>query len=363
MKLLYITPYVEGAGGLQRVIAIKTNYFIENWDYPIEILVTNGGINHLHFEFNKKIVFHQEKPQGKGLLYLNNYRKILKKHITAINPDIVLICDNGFKGYCASLLLSIKQPLIFESHLTKYIALKPENLLDKNINYFKYKFYNYCVSKFSKCVVLVESLKREFNTHNILVIPNPIWFTTNKKPNYGSKKVIAVGRHSYEKGFDRMLSIWQIIHSKYPDWKLDIYGDKNKKLDLVSLAGALGLNKVVTFFDAVPNINEKYLEASFCIMTSHFEGFGMVLIEAMESGITCVAYDCPCGPADIITNNKNGFLIENENQNDFIKAVSILIENINLREIMGALAKESNEKYKIQPIMDQWKMLFESLKK
>jgi glycosyltransferase involved in cell wall biosynthesis len=363
MKLLYITPSIEGAGGLQRVIAIKTNYFIENWNYEIEILVTNGGVLNLNFDFNKKIVFYQEKPKGKGLSYLNNYAKILKKYIIATNPDIVLICDNGFKGYCVPVLLSIKQPLIFESHLTKYVVLKPENPFNKSINYFKYKFYSYCISKFSKCVVLVESLKREFNTNNIVVIPNPIWFATNKKPNYNSKKVIAVGRHSYEKGFDRMLLIWQIIHSKYPDWQLEIYGDRNKELDLTSLANALGLSKAVTFFDAIPDINEKYQEASFCIMTSRFEGFGMVLIEAMESGITCVAYDCPCGPGDIIVDSKNGFLIENENQDDFIKAVSILIENKDLRETMGASAKKSNKKYEIQPIMNQWKVLFQSFKK
>lgn len=363
MKLLYITPHIEGAGGLQRVIAVKTNYFIEYWNYKIEILVTNDGISDLNFNFNKKIVFHQEKPKGKGLLYLNNYIKILKKHISIINPDIILVCDNGFKGYCVALLLHIELPLIFESHLTKYVTLSPESLLKKCINYFKYKFYNYCISKFSKCIVLVESLKREFNTNNIVVIPNPIWFTTNEKPDYNSKKVIAVGRHSYEKGFDRMLFIWQVIHSKYPDWQLEIYGNSNKELGLASLASALGLSKTVTFFDAVPDINEKYQEASFCIMTSRFEGFGMVLIEAMESGITCVAYDCPCGPGDIIVNNTNGFLIENKNQNEFIRAVSTLIENKDLREKMGASAKESNKKYEMQPIMNQWKVLFQSLKK
>jgi glycosyltransferase involved in cell wall biosynthesis len=98
------------------------------------------------------------------------------------------------------------------------------------------------------------------------------------------------------------------------------------------------------------------------LMTSRFEGFGMVLIEAMASGLPCIAYDCPVGPRAIITNCQDGFLIENGNQNDFEKAIITLIENENQRVEMGKKAKINSNKYQIDPIMEMWNKLFFDLK-
>ena len=89
-------------------------------------------------------------------------------------------------------------------------------------------------------------------------------------------------------------------------------------------------------------------------MTSRFEGFGMVLIEAMASGLPCIAYDCPCGPRAIIENNSNGFLIEDGNENQFIQTLENLIENEILRIDMGNKAKISVNKYQIEAIMEEW---------
>lgn len=93
-------------------------------------------------------------------------------------------------------------------------------------------------------------------------------------------------------------------------------------------------------------------------MTSRFEGFGMVLIEAMTSGLPCIAYDCPCGPRAIIKNNSNGFLIENGNEKLFTTKINELIEDINLRKTIGVVAQKSMEKYNIDTIMKTWNKLF-----
>lgn len=361
MKILYITPFVEGAGGVQRVLSTKTNYLIENYNYEVSILATNSGVDNKHYEFNEKINFFSEQAVGEFFTYLYSYSKILKKYIKNIKPDIIIVCDNGYKGYAVPFLIPKNQKIIFECHGTRNTEEKRNRIFNYILNGLKYKFFDVCASKFSKIIVPVDDFKNEFRSNNLIVIPNPLWFFTNSEPNYNSKKVIAVGRHCYQKNFEKMLSIWQKVVSKHPDWVLEIYGESDSKFDLKSVSSILGIDKNVVFYDAVKNINEKYLEASFLLLTSRFEGFGMVLIEAMASGLACVSFNCRRGPKDIINNNWNGFLIEVGNEEAFVEKVNLLIEDENLRIKMGQNAKNSVSKYDLDTIMQQWKLLFGEL--
>jgi glycosyltransferase involved in cell wall biosynthesis len=90
-------------------------------------------------------------------------------------------------------------------------------------------------------------------------------------------------------------------------WK---FTETSGNLDLKSLAEKLNVSNNVVFHEPVQDIEHKYVEASFYLMTSRFEGFGMVLIEAMASGLPCVAYDCPCGPRGVLTHGEDGFLVK-----------------------------------------------------
>jgi glycosyltransferase involved in cell wall biosynthesis len=222
----------------------------------------------------------------------------------------------------------------------------------------KYSFKFFGASKFNKIITLSEENREEWSKKNSIVIPNPIWLDTNVTSKLNSKKVIVVSRHSYEKGIDRLLLIWKKVISIHTDWVLDIYGKSEEKNNHLALANNLNLKNNVSFFEPVNNINEKYLEASMCLMASRYEGIPMVLIEAMASGLPCITYDCPCGPRAVVNNNYNGFLIENSNENEFVKAVCNLIEDENLRIQMGKNAKESTNKYKTDAIMKLWDELF-----
>lgn len=363
MKILYITPFVEGAGGVQRVLSSKTNYLIERYNYEVSILSTNSGVANKHYDFNENIKFYSEQALGNVFTYLYRYSKILEKYIEKIKPDIIVVCDNGYKGYAIPFLISVKQKIIFECHGTRYTDEKGNRICNYILNSFKYKFFDICASQFSKIIAPVDDFKNEFKSNNLIIIPNPLWFFTDSEPNYNSKKVIAVGRHSYQKNFEVMLSIWQKVVVKHPDWVLEIYGESDSDVDLKSVSKLLGINKNVVFYNAVRNINEKYLEASFFLLTSRFEGFGMVLIEAMASGLACISFDCRRGPKDIIENNRNGFLIKVGDEEAFVEKVNLLIEDENLRMQFGKNAKESTEKYNIESIMKQWNALFISLKK
>lgn len=362
MKILYIVPKINNEGGVARVLSVKANYLAEKFGYKVHILTQNEGNKPLFYSFNDAISLHDMVLKGNLISFFWQFLRALKKALTAINPDIIIICDNGLKAYCIPFILKTKTPIIFECHGSKYIEEKEQ------MKYFsgtkiKLFFKEVSANKFTKFVALSKESLKEWNVKNGVVIPNPLWLKTASFADLKAKKVIAVGRHSYEKGLDRMLEIWQNVTEKYPDWSLEIYGKSNENQELQQLANALNINNNITFFEPVKNINDKYLEASIMVMTSRTEGFGMVLIEAMALGLPCIAYDCHCGPRAIIDNGVNGFLIEDGNIDSFVQKLELLIEDENLRLQMGKNTQESIEKYNLDSIMQQWKTFLEEITK
>jgi glycosyltransferase involved in cell wall biosynthesis len=360
MKILYIVPDVNNEGGVARVLSIKANYLIEKFGYDISILTQNKGNSSTFYEFNKKIEFHDMILKGNIFKNFKSYRKNINQKIKEINPGVILICDNGLKAYIVPFITKTKTPIILECHGSRFVEdfEKNNTFFEKIFSKIKYKFKKFCASKFYKIICLSNESLTEWNPKNAIIIPNPVWFKTNSVSKLQNKKAIIIARHSFEKGLDRILPIWKKVIRKHNDWQLDIYGKSSKKRETEKLILILNLEKNVTLFEPVKEIQEKYLDASMYLMTSRHEGFPMVLIEAMAFGLPCIAYDCPVGPRAIINNNENGFLIENENETDFINAIKNLIENENLRIEMGKNAKKSSEKYNLDLIMKSWNTLF-----
>ena len=365
MKLLYIVPNINNEGGVARVLSVKTNYLVEKLGYEVHILTQNEGFQPLFYSFNSSIVFHDILLKGNVFQFFNSFSNGLKTKIKTIQPDIIVVCDNGLKAYSIPFILKNKIRLVLEMHSSKFIEeidLRID-ILSKVVSKCIYALKKVGIKKYDRFVVLTQESISEWNIKNTIVIPNPLWFAAEKSSALENKRVIAVGRHTYEKGFDRLLQIWKKVVQKHPDWILEIYGKSAGKVDFRLLAANLNISENVIFHEPVQNIIKKYSEASFYVMTSRFEAFGMVLIEAMACGLPCVAYDCPCGPRAIIADNQDGFLIENGNESNYVRAIETLIENATLRGEMGKKAKLSSEKYNIETIMETWNQLFIGIKK
>jgi glycosyltransferase involved in cell wall biosynthesis len=365
MKILYIVPNINNEGGVARVLSIKANYLVEKLGYEVHILTQNEGFFPLFYPFNANITFHDMVLKGNFFQFFKSYIQGLKSNIKAIKPDIIVVCDNGLKAYTIPFVLKKNVPLVLEMHSSKFIE---ESEINKNV--FSKLLFNSIsllkkngIERYDRFIVETKESILEWKVKDTIAIPNPLWFTTQVLSDLNNKKVIAVGRHTYEKGFDRMLQIWKKVLVKHPDWILDIYGKSSENNHLKLLTKNLNISENVVFYEPVHNINDKYLEASFYLMTSRFEGFGMVLIEAMASGLPCIAYDCPCGPRAIIAHNEDGFLIENSNESDYVNAIDTLIENVVLRREMAQKAKLSSKKYHIDEIMLAWDQLFIEIKK
>ena len=364
MKILYITAEINGDGGVQKILATKTDYFIKNFDYQIDIISLNRGDN-LFFEFNQKVNFHFIKLKSGRISKFLEYIKQVQKYIDFLKPDCIVVCDFGIKGFSIPLIIKTNIPIIFEAHGSKFNESSDykKTFFSNIFHNLKYKYKDFCASKFDFFVALSAESLKEWSLKNGYIIPNFLNDTNPVTSNLNSKKAITVARHSYEKGLDRLLKIWKLVVEKYPDWQLEIYGSKSGDLALQQLVVDYHLELNVNFHEPVKNIHEKYQESSMCLMTSRSEGFPMVILEALSFGLPVIAFDCPIGPRVLIENNYNGFLIPNGDIDFFKSKIMDLIENKQTAITMGINAKTSIKKYDIKPIMQLWQEFFLSVEK
>ena len=360
MKLLYLTPQINQEGGLPKVLSVRTNYFIEKFDYQINILTQNEGFKNPFFDFNNKINFIDIDLNCNNFQKLFRYKSFLKKQIQNWQPDIIIVCDFGLKAFLIPFLLDNKIPIFFEAHGSLYNETKSfnNNFFTQVSKKIKYKYKLFCARKFDKFIALSNESLAEWNVKNGIVIPNPIWFKNDQTASLQNKKALIIARHSFEKGLNKLIPIWKIIAEKHPDWQLDIYGKSSENKEIEQLIKDSSLENNINLLPPTKDIISVYKNYSMYLMTSRQEGFPMVLLEAIASGLPCIAYDCPVGPRSIIQNNYNGFLIENNNSKQFVSAIISLIENVDLRIEMGKNAKLSSKKYDLETILNQWNDLF-----
>lgn len=362
MRLLFITNAIKGPAGLERVLSIKASYLADVLGYEVHILVLNHNDSEVFYPFSPKIVLHDISVYGNPFDYIKKYISGIRSVIKIVNPDVISVCDDGLKGFFVPKLLTRKIPIIYERHVSKVIELGDHpSFMKKITTSIKFALMNYLGRSFDRFVVLTNDNCKEWQLNNLQVISNPLSFFPEESSSLQNKKVIAVGKHGFQKGYDRLLQSWKIIQEQYPDWKLSIYGAIAPSGSLSALARQLEIDTSVEFYEPVKNIEAKFLESSVFAFSSRFEGFGMVLIEAMACGVPCVSYDCPCGPSEIISDNEDGFLIENGDTKMFAEKLLLLIENENLRKVMGTKAKENVKRYLPEKILVQWDQLFNEL--
>jgi glycosyltransferase involved in cell wall biosynthesis len=161
-----------------------------------------------------------------------------------------------------------------------------------------------------------------------------------------------VGRLVEQKGLPDLIEIWRIVNNRHSDWQLDVFGNGEMK----------SIPDIKLFVHPpTKNIMEEYLNSSMLLMTSVYEPFGLVLPEAMSCGLPVVTFDCPYGPADIITHESDGFIVQDRDISRYADYVCQLIESPGLRQTMGAVGIKASQRYHADKIMPQWQDLFVSL--
>ena len=375
-KIVLCTPAIYSAGGVERVVAIKANYFAEYLGYDVTIIVTEGKgrgcffpisdkvniINYeLHFEELWRLSFLE-----KVVAYLRK-QKLFKKLLTAdlkrISPDFTISTLRREINFLTGI--NDGSYKIGELHVNRanYRNADGTNFVKKLFAHFWMSSLVGHLKQLDKMVVLTDNALRDWpELNNIVKIPDALPFTIDSISDQNAKRIISIGRYAYDKGNDLLLKVWAIIEKKYPDWILDVYGYGNRE-PYQKLLMELGIdNQRCHLHGPISDVKKEYLSSSIFVLPSRFEGFGLVIIESMACGVPVVAFDCGNGPRSIITDGENGFLIPTFDIEAFAEKVMLLMKDRELRLRMGENAYRTAAKYDIDRIGLQWKQLFDKLK-
>lgn len=373
MKIVYCIAGTCHSGGMERVLANKANYLARQ-GYDIVIVTTDQQGLPPFFSLDQRIRcidlnVNYEENNGKSfankLLHypLKQYRH--KKRLAIIlkreKPDVTVSMFCNDAGFITRLNDGSKK--VLEIHFSKFKRLQyGRKGLWRLADLWRSKQDEKTVKRFDKFVVLTEEDKGYWrNLPNIAVIPNANTFVTDQTALLENKKVIAIGRYTYQKGFERLIKAWKIVAPQFPDWKLDIIGDGEERTALQKLIDSYRLEKQVSLVHPTKQIESVYRNASLLVLSSRYEGLPMVLLEAQAFGLPIVAFACKCGPKDIISNQETGILVTEGNIEGLARGIRAVMENETLRKQMGVKAKAASLRYDEDTIMKKWMALFHQL--
>ena len=376
-KIVYCTPALYSAGGTERVVSLKANYFADVLGYDVTIIVTEGNNSNSFFHLSDKVEvinlgLNFEEIWNvsfieKVFLYLKkqrNYKKLLKSELMRIRPDITITTLRREINFINEINDGSRK--IGEQHLSRSNYRRTDPRFTNICEKFFFRWWrNRVVSsltKLDKLVVLTPDAASEWpEVKNIMMIPDPLPIKVDKCSTTSYKRVITIGRYSYEKGYELLLKVWSIVEKKLSDWQLDIFamGDPTP---YVKMMDDLSIDKKRCHLNSsVVDVEDEYMKSSILVQPSRTEGFGLVIVEAMSCGLPVVSFDCENGPRSIITNGDDGFLIPPFDVEMFANSLMRLMSDDELRKSMGEKGKQNSRRYDIGIVGQQWKQLFDEL--
>lgn len=378
MKIVYLYTALVTVGGADRVVTEKANYLADVLGHEVYIITDSQNNRRPVFPLSDKVRHIDlgidfDKQYHHGLLVrayyyfslMHLYKKRLGKLLNEIKADVVITTLGRDLDFLTTLEDGSKK--VGESHIAKQYTRNFHLMEARGFPYRQIARYwrrkqEKAVRRLDAFVVLTQYDAESWSKIKAAeIIPNSLPFYTEESSTLDKKQIITVGRLSEQKGFDLLISAWSCIARQHSDWKIHLYGEGELENELRKSVAQNGMEDSFLIHKPVKDIKEKYLESSIYVMSSRFEGFGMVLIEAMACGVPCVSFDCPHGPSYIVKDGEDGILVENGNVEKLADAISSLIVDKERRMAMGKAAKRNIARYSQKDIMRQWENLFYKL--
>lgn len=375
MKIVYCVNSIKYLGGIQRVTIVKANALasIPSNDVYIVVADNKGGVmlsplsDKVHLvDFNVNYYEDDWKSKFyviKGIIIKRiEHKKKLKAFLNQLQPDVVISVGLSEKNF----LPLIKGPWlkIREFHFERNYRLDlAQSFFQRVVAVLGNLCDSFFLKKYDKIVSLTkEDVEKNWKGFdNIAVVPNPITVNVSQVAELKQKRVVALGRLSPQKNFASLIRAFKLVVAVHPDWELIIYGDGSQKGMLLKLVEDLGLKNNVKLPGYTGNITQALLDSSIFALSSVFEGFPLVILEAMACGVPVVSYACPCGPRDLIREGVDGFLVPVNNEKLMAERLNFLIENENARIKAGRSAKIRSMDFSLDNVTRIWMDLFNTL--
>lgn len=343
MKIAMLIFSLKDKAGTERVACNLANALSQELGYEITLLNRDTRADEVAFPLRNEVKV--EPLRGNYLSFFRQVQAYLDTH----QPDVLLIHNMGRLSLLFSRLRKGKTRLISLEHG----AFGSRPSWQRNLSKFLYP-------SFDALVTLTQADSKEYRDwfSPVLTIPNSSPYGITPPRTKASKIILAIGRLTYEKNFQALLDAWGLLQDQLGDWQLQIYGSGE---DFGALQEQIARNqlKQVQLMGQADDLAKVYQEASFLVMSSRFEGLGMVLVEAQSFGLPLVSFDCPYGPAEIIHHEQNGLLVPNQDVPALAEAMRTLMTDQTLRETYASQALQDAQRFQSEAIVHLWKNLLE----
>lgn len=379
MNLVYLIPALYNPGGMERILTDKINTLVSTGKHSISVVTTDQmgrtpffelnprvSLIHLDLDFNAAFELPMHQKYRVTRAKLRQYRQQLLQIIKETRTDICISTGGKELEFLSAMPVPCKK--ILEIHFAKnfreqFLLSRKNSLKNRLIGKIRTRQLMHQTKNLDAVVVLTQNDRKEWEkTHrNIHQIYNFASFRVDQPADLAAHRAIAVGRLDAQKGFDMLIDAWALKKEELKDWKLDIFGQGEWQQMLEEKISHYGLEHNVRLCGVTSDIKTEMLHSSLFLFSSRYEGFGLVLVEAMGCGLPLVSFDCPEGPAEFITNNDVGLLVPAGDIEKFAEAVVVLAENPQLRFQMGKKGYLKSDLFAKDKIMAQWTDLFDCL--
>lgn len=362
MIIAYCVHALNLSGGIERVLTIKAGYLAEVLGYEVHVITARQKGRKMSFNMSEKVVLHDLDTNDR--LFLFKYKRRLEALLAKIHPDItVSVCDNSIYALTTCADGSAKVGEFHFSH-EKFQMKYGSNAFGRLYAAYRTRKLEEAVKKLDRFVVLTKADKADWEqirADGIEQIYNPLTFVSKQSSPLSRKRCVAAGRFESQKNFKDAITAWRTVNSRHPDWTLSIYGSGSQKDELNDYIKKSGLTGKVILEGKTNDICKELLDSSCLVMSSRYEGFPMILLEALTTGLPIVSYDCPKGPAEVVTTGANGYLAKVGDTDTLAQGICRIIEDEGLRRQFGAESLRRSDNFTIGNIMAKWDSLFKDI--
>lgn len=374
---MFLLRAIANVAGTERVMSDKINWLAEQ-GHDIVLVTYEQGDHPISIPLHPTVKFEDLNVRFFKLsvvpLFLKiwRYRQMkylfktrLQHLVDSVCPDVLVLTTYSINLIDIIADLKTNARIIMESHTACYSVGKEFDYSSNPLMKLLGRIYDKCnyrhLKSLNKMIVLTKGDKADWSHYvdNVKVIPNPLtYYPMNVPEKKNMHRILCVGRLNEQKGFDLLIDAFAIIASKCPEWRVDIYGHGEDKEQLLAQIKENNLEDRINIRVPVSNIYEEYQKSDFFVLSSRYEGFGLVLVEAMSCETPCVSFNCKYGPDEIIDDGVDGLLVRSGDVCELSNKMLWMITHENERLEMGRKARLSASRFRKERVMLEWEQAY-----